>query len=123
MAGVDVANKIKLGLKKANLALGNGTNAIYLNSKVTTPGTPINPGVVVVTPILLVDAVVRSFSSDLIDNDLIRSGDIELVSNGDVAIKQNDEIDVNGKIYIVKPVDNKNPSNLPLAYISHLRSQ
>jgi len=123
MAGIDVANKIKLGMAKANKALGNGTSLIYLNKKTITAGTPMNPGTVTVNPLLLVDAVVKSFDAKLIDNDLIRGGDKQLVANGDIAIAQNDEIDINGVKHIVISVDVKNPSNLPLAYIAQVRRQ
>lgn len=123
MAGIDVANKIKLGMAKANQALGNGTSTVYLNSKVTTPGTPMSPGTTTVTPILLVDAVVSSFDRKLIDDNLIRGGDKQLVSNGDVPIVQSDEVNINGVIHIVIAVDVKNPSNLPLAYIAQVRRQ
>lgn len=123
MGGLDIANKVKSGLLKAGVKTGNGTNTVYLNSKVVTPGTPMSPGTVTVTPILLVDAIVKSFNRNLIDNDLIRGGDKQLVSNGDVAINQNDEIDINGVIHIVISVDVKNPSNVPLAYIAQVRRQ
>ena len=124
MAGVDIANKIKAGLAKANIKTGNGTNAIYLNQKSYTPGgTPSNPAVETITPILLVDAIIKSFDRKVIDGDLIRGGDKMLVCNGDIDIVQNDEIDVNGVIHIVMPVEVCNPSNVPLAYTVHIRRQ
>ena len=123
MAGKDVSKKIKRGMAKANKALGNDTNTVYLNSKSVTAGTPMSPGIVTVTPILLVDAIVKSFNRNLIDNDLIRGGDKQLVCNGDVEINQSDEIDINGVIHIVISVDVKNPSNVPLAYIAQVRRQ
>ena len=123
MAGIDIANKVKSGLNKATVKTGDGTSAIYLNKKVRTAGNPITPPTEVVTPILLVDAITKSIDKKLIDNDLIRGGDISLVSNADVEIVQNDEIDINGKIYAVVSVDVKRPSNVPLAYISQLRAQ
>jgi len=123
MAGIDIANKVKSGLLKASVKTGDGTNTAYLNSKSVTAGTPVSPGVVTVTQILLVDAIVKSFNRNLIDDDLIRGGDKQLVSNGDVAIVQNDEIDINVVIHIVISVDVKKPSNVPLAYISQVRRQ
>ena len=123
MAGADIVGKVKRGLLKATVKTGDGTSTVYLNSKSYTAGDPINPPVVTITPVLLVDAIVKNYSRNLIDNDLIQSGDKMLVSNGDISISQNDEINVNGNIYIVINVDVKEPSNVPLAYISQLRSQ
>lgn len=123
MAGLDIDAKVKAGLLKASVKTGDGSSAIYVNKKTYTAGTPVSPGVETVTPVLLVNAIVKSYSTKLIDNDLIRGGDIELVSNGDVEILQNDEIDVNGKIYAAVNVEIKKPSNVPLAYISQLRAQ
>lgn len=123
MAGVDIQNKVKSCLAKAGIKTGDGTSAIYLNKKVRTAGDPVTPPTETVTPILLVDAILQSYDEKLIDNDLIRGGDKRLVSNGDVEIVQNDEIDVNGEIHAVISVIVKNPSNVPLAYISQLRRQ
>lgn len=123
MAGLDISSKVKAGLLKANVKTGNGSNAIYLNKKTTTPGTPINPGTEVITPILLVDAIIKNFDKKLIDNDLILGGDKQVVSNGDVEIIQNDELSINGKIHAVIAVDVKSPSNVPLAYIAQVRAQ
>jgi hypothetical protein len=123
MAGNDIANKVKAGLNKASVKTGDGSSAIYLNKKVYSAGDPINPPTETVTKILLINAITKTINKYLIDDDLIRSGDISLVSNGDVEILQNDEIDINGKIYAVISVDIKKPSNVPLAYISQIRSQ
>ena len=123
MAGVDIANKVKGGLRKAQVKTGDGSALIYLNKKVRTAGDPINPPTETVTPILLVDAMIQSYDRKLIDNDLIRGGDKKLVCNGDVDIVQNDEIDVNGVIHAVIDVDVKKPANVPLAYIAQLRKQ
>jgi hypothetical protein len=123
MAGQDIANKVKSGLLKAGVKTGNGTSTIYLNKKVYSAGNPINPPTETVTPILLVDAIIKDFNKSLIDNDLIRGGDKQLVCNGDIAIVQNDEINVNGKIHAVIAVDVKMPANVPLAYIAQLRAQ
>ena len=123
MSGLDIATKVKLGLLKAAIRTGNGSSAIYLNQKTSSPGTPLVPSVETVTPILLVDAIVKQFNKKLIDNDLIRGGDKELIINGDIEIVQNDEIDVNGKIHIVINVIDCNPSNVALAYRVQIRAQ
>ena len=131
MAGLDISKKIKKGMAKANVKLGNGTSLVYLNQKSYTPGgTPSNPAVETITPTVLVDAIVSSYDLNLIGSsaqgdgtDLIRAGDKMLVSNGDIEISQSDEIDINGVIHIVISVDVKTPSNVPLAYISQVRRQ
>lgn len=123
MNGVDIQNKVKAGLAKAGIKTGDGSSAICVNKKSYTAGTPITPPVETVTPILLVDAIVKSYNTYLIDNDLIRGGDKQLVCNGDIEILQNDEISVNGKIHSVIAVDVKKPSNVALAYIAQIRAQ
>jgi hypothetical protein len=123
MAGVDIQNKVKAGLRKATIKTGDGTSLIYLNKKVRTAGTPITPPTETVTPILLVDAIVKQYDRKLIDNDLIRGGDKRLVVNGDVDIVQNDEVDVNGIIHAVIDVEVCKPSNVSLAYQVQIRRQ
>lgn len=124
MAGIDISNKVKSGLRKAAIATGDGTSAIYLNKKTYSPGgTPLNPPTETVDKILLVDAIVKNFDRKLIDNDLIRGGDKMLVCNGNVDIVQNDEINVNGSIHAVISVEPRKPSNVPLAYFVQIRAQ
>ena len=123
MAGVDIQNRIKAGLARANAKTGDGTNLIVLNKKTVTAGNPVNPGIVTVEQITLKDAILTSYTAKDIDGDLIIAGDKRLVSNSDNVINQNDEIIVNGVKHIVVNPDVKNPSNVPLAYISQLRRQ
>jgi hypothetical protein len=123
MAASDILAKVKAKLAKASAKVGDGSSLVYLNQKSRGAGDPTSPPTENVTPILLVDAIVKTYNLKLIDNDLIRGGDIQLISNGEVAINQNDEIDVNGKIYAVIAVEVKSPANVPFAYLSQLRAQ
>ena len=123
MSGADIQSRIKAGLARANVKTGNGTNLIILNQKSTTAGNPVNPGVTTVTQITLIDAILTSYTGSQIDNDLIVKGDKKLISNSDTLITVNDEIIVNGVKHIVVDTDAKNPSNVPLVYISQLRRQ
>ena len=123
MSGADIQSRIKAGLKRANVRTGDGTNLIILNQKVTSAGNPVTPGVTTVTQITLIDAILTSYTNAQIDNDLIIKGDKKLISNSDTLITVNDEILVNGITHIVVDTDSKNPSNVPLVYISQLRLQ
>lgn len=123
MAGIDIANKVKIGLAKAGIATGNGTNAISLNKSTRTAGTPSSPGTETVTVVALVNAIIKSYAADLIDGTLILAEDKLLVAGPDVVIAQNNEINVNGSLYVVVSVDVKSPSNVPLAYLAQLRAQ
>jgi hypothetical protein len=123
MAAGDILAKVKSGLSKASAKVGDGSSLVYLNQKNRGSGDPTSPPTENITQLLLPNAIVKSYDTKLIDNDLIRGGDIQLVTDGDNVISQNDEVDVNGKIYAVIAVDIKSPSNVPLAYISQLRAQ
>ena len=124
MSGLDISNKVKAGLLKAGIKTGDGSSAIYLNQKgYSAGGTPLSPPTEVVTPVLLVDAIVKDYDRKLIDNDLIQGGDKRLICNGDVDIVANDEIDVNGIIHAVIDVQVCKPSNVALAYQVQIRRQ
>ena len=90
---------------------------------VASSGTPLSPPTEVVTPVLLVDAIVKDYDRKLIDNDLIQGGDKRLICNGDIDIVANDEIDVNGIIHAVIDVQVCKPSNVALAYQVQIRRQ
>jgi len=122
MSGKDILAKVKAGLKKANIATGEGNNVIYLNKEIPGVDDPINPVEPTYEQILLVDAIVKTTDKSLIDNVLIFSTDKTLVSNGDVEITLGDEIIVNSKKFTVEMVDAKKPSDTLLASISIIRS-
>ena len=124
MSGLDIQAKVKLGLARANLATGNGTNSIVLSVKTIAPGgSPINPPVVSYSYVTLVDAIVKSVDQKLIDNTFILATDEALVANGDVPLSVGDKLTVNGNGYVIITVKTSNPTNVILSYNAVIRSE
>ena len=122
MSGLDIQAKVKLGLARANIATGNGTNSIVLSVKTITPGgSPINPPVVSYSYVTLVDAIVKSVDQKLIDNTFILATDEALVANGDVPLSVGDKLTVNGNGYVIITVKTSNPTNVILSYSAVIR--
>ena len=123
MSGASVAAKVKTGLRKANIAVGENPNPIYKEVKTLTGGDGITPPTQTITTVLLVDAIFKSYNQNSIDNTSVLAGDRLLVCNGDVAISQGDIITEGSDRWLVITVDNKTPAGIPLAYIAQVRKQ
>jgi hypothetical protein len=123
MSSNQLRAKIAKGLKKAVIKTGsNNSEPVYLVGKSTTGGTPLNPGVVIKTKILLKDAIFKEYGKTLNDKN-IQQGDRLLVSQYDVPIKQGDKIQQSDTIYMVVSVEEKAPTSDVLIYFSQLRVQ
>ena len=124
MSGLDIQAKVKLGLARANIATGNGTNSIVLSVKTITPGgSPMRPPAVSYSYVTLVDAIVKSVDQKLIDNTFILATDEALVANGDVPLSVGDKLTVNGNGYVIITVKTSNPTNVILSYNAVIRSE
>ncbi len=124
MGSLDIQNKIKRGLAKAINKTGSPSiEKVYLMQKAVTGGdTPLDTPTVTVTPVLLVDAIFKSYGKELIGGN-IKAGDRELVSNNDVEIKEGDIIKQGNIEFIAITVNVKAPTSDVLVYISQLRQQ
>ena len=124
MAGFDIQAKVKSGLSKAIAKTGSASSElVYLIEMVGGTGTPSSPITPTENPVLLVDAIFKSITTNNMDDTLIESGARSLVCNGDVEIEQSAIIAVGANRYIVQAVDVKNPAGVPLAYIATVAPQ
>ena len=121
MAGIDIQERVKVGLARAIDRTGGNPAQVVILIRKTGGGTPENPTPVIDTAVPLVDAVVSGYDNTNFDQSLIQTGDRKLVTNGNVEIKQNDTVSIDDDYFIVISVDVKNPAGVPLAYISQLR--
>lgn len=123
MGSADIRAKIARGMKKAvNKTGSSASELVYLISKSSTPGTPLTPGSVTEAPILLKDAIFKSYDKSLQD-DNIKRGDRELVSQYEVPIKAGDEIQQGSTRYLVINVDERAPTSDTLIYFAQCRVQ
>ncbi len=124
MSSLDIQNKVKRGLAKAINKTGSaGIEKVYLMQKTVAGGdTPLDTPTVTVTPVLLVDAIFKSYDKELIGGN-IKAGDRELVSNNDVDIKEGDIIKQGNSEFIAITVDVKAPTSDVLVYIAQVRQQ
>jgi hypothetical protein len=124
MSSLDIQNKVKRGLAKAINKTGSaGIEKVYLMQKTVTGGdTPLDTPTVTVTPVLLKDAIFKSYDKELIGGN-IKAGDRELVSNNDVDIKEGDIIKQGNSEFIAITVDVKAPTSDILVYIAQVRQQ
>lgn len=123
MGSADIRAKIARGMKKAvNKTGSSASDLVYLISKSSTPSTPLTPGTVTETPILLKDAIFKSYDKSLQD-DNIKRGDRELVSQYKVPIKTGDEIQQGSTRYLVINVDERAPTSDTLIYFAQCRVQ
>ncbi|MCP4321424.1 MAG: hypothetical protein GY787_06170 [Alteromonadales bacterium] len=96
---------------------------VYLMQKTVVGGeTPLDTPAVTVTPVLLVDAIFKSYDKELIGGNIV-AGDRELVSNNDVEIQTGDIIKQGNDEFIVIDVDVKAPTSDVLCYIAQVRQQ
>lgn len=123
MGSANIQAKIKKGLAKAvNKTGSSNSELVYLVSKTTTAGNPINPGTTTETDILLVDAIFQTYDQRLVTAN-IKAGDRRLVSNNDVAISVGNIIKQGSTKYIVIDVDQVSPTSDTLVYKSQVRVQ
>lgn len=123
MSGASVAAKVKDGLRRANIAVGENPNPIYKDVKTLTGGDGITPPTETIENVQLVDAIFKSYDQKSIDGTTVKAGDRLLVSNGDIAIEYGDIITEGSDRWLVVNVDNKTPAGIPLAYIAQVRKQ
>ena len=124
MTSAYIRGRIKRGLAKAINKTGSPSiEKVYLMQKTVTGGdTPLDTPTVTVTPVLLVDAIFKSYDKELIGGN-IKAGDRELVSNSDVDIKEGDIIKQGNSEFIAITVDVKAPTSDVLVYIAQVRQQ
>ena len=123
MASVDIQQRIKAGLAKAvNKTGSSSSDKVYLVSKIRTggDGTPLNPGTVTTSEVLLKDAIFKSYDKSLVGGN-IEQGDRELVSGSDVAITTGSTVKAGSDSYKVISVEIKAPAGDALVYMSQLR--
>lgn len=128
MSGASVSAKVKAGLRKANIAVGENPNPIYKEVKTLTGGDGITPPSETIENVQLVDAIFKSparlsASESFISGSLIKSGDIAMVSNADVKIGIGDFIVSGSDRYLVVSILSTPPAGIPLVYQSILRKQ
>jgi len=124
MTSAYIQGRIKRGLAKAvNKTGSTSIDKVYLMQKtVVGGGTPLGTPTVTVTPVLLVDAIFKSYEKELMGGNIV-AGDRELVSNNDVEIKTGDTIKQGSALFTVVSVDVKAPTSDTLLYISQLRGK
>lgn len=124
MAAIDIQAKIKKGLARAvNKTGSSASDLVYLMQKTVSGGdTPLDTPTVTVTPVLLVNAIFKSYEKELIGGNIV-AGDRELVSDNAVEIKVGDTIKQGANEFLVIDVDIKAPTSDVLAYISQVRQQ
>ena len=124
MAGRDISSKVKKGLFKARVKTGGGgVGLVEIRTLTGGSNDPINPTPPTESWGELKDCIFSSVNKNIIDGDLIQSGDIQFVTNCDIEINQSDIIRRSGKEYIVKTIDDKNPTGITLAYKGTARLQ
>ena len=124
MAAIDIQAKIKKGLARAINKVGSpASDLVYLMQEAVSGGdTPLDTPTVTVTPVLLVNAIFKSYEKELIGGNIV-AGDRELVSDNTVEIKAGDTIKQGANEFVVIDVDIKAPTSEVLAYISQVRQQ
>ena len=124
MTSAYIQGRIKRGLAKAINKTGSPSiEKVYLMQKTVVGGdTPLDTPTVTVTPVLLVDAIFKSYDKELIGGNIV-AGDRELVSNNDVEIQTGDIIKQGNDDFIVIDVDVKAPTSDVLCYIAQVRQQ
>ncbi len=124
MAAFDIQSKIKKGLARAINKTGSPSiDKVYLMQKTFSGGdTPLDTPTVTVLPVLLFDAIFKSYDKELIGGNIV-AGDRELVSNSDVEIKTGSIIKQGNDEFVVISVDVKAPTSDVLLYISQVRQQ
>ena len=124
MTSAYIQGRIKRGLAKAINKTGSPSiDKVYLMQKTVTGGdTPLDTPTVTVTPVLLVDAIFKSYEKELIGGNIV-AGDRELVSNNDVEIQTGNIIKQGNDEFIVIDVDVKAPTSDVLCYIAQVRQQ
>ena len=122
MGSANIQAKIKKGLAKAINKTGSASSEkVFLIQMINTGGnTPINPPVVTENPVELVNAIFKSYNTELAVAN-IQIGDRELVSDGDVAISTGDKIKQGTDLYTVISVKQQAPASEVLVYFSQLR--
>jgi len=123
MSGIDISNKVKAGLRKANAATGENPNPIYKEVKVLTGGDGITPPSETITDVQLVDAIFQSYDQKNIDGTLIQAGDRLLVCNGDVELSTKDFVKEAGVRYMVVTSEIIRPAGVTLAVKAFVRRQ
>ena len=124
MSSLNIQNRIKAGLAKAINKTGSASiDKVYLMLKVSTGGnTPLDTPTVTTTPVLLFNAIFKSYDKEMIGGNIV-AGDRELVSNNDIEIKTGDIIKQGDDEFIVISVDVKAPTSDVLVYIAQVRQQ
>ena len=124
MTSAYIQGRIKRGLAKAINKTGSPSiEKVYLMKKTVVGGdTPLDTPTVTVTPVLLVDAIFKSYDKELIGGNIV-AGDRELVSNNNVEIQTGDIIKQGNDEFIVIDVRVKAPTSDVLCYIAQVRQQ
>lgn len=120
MSGSDIADKVKAGLRKAQIAVSDGNNLVELGEEVVVKD-PVLGDQVTITWTVLTDAVFKSYDKKYIDGTTILAGDRQLVANGDIELKRGLKVRGYGKEYKIQNVDDKKPSEVRLAQIAQCR--
>lgn len=122
MSSADIQAKIKRGLAKAVNRTGSANSELVYMTRLINTGNPLSPASTTSTPVLLVNAIFKTFDKKYTDID-IRAGDRELVSDSDVTIQQGDIITQGTTTYKVISIDYRAPTSDPLVNFSQVRKQ
>jgi hypothetical protein len=125
MSSTSIRAKIKSGLAKAVQATGSSASEIvYLvqreQSEFNSPLSPESPSDTLVE---LTNAIIKSYTSNEVDNESVRAGDKQLVSDSDQAITEGDTIRQGSTDFTVVSVETKAPTSDVLLYISQIREK
>jgi len=92
MSAAQIQKRIQAGLKRAQRKTGSPTSdKVFLVSKITTPGTPLNPGTTTSTNIELTNAIFIDYEAKHFDINIL-AGDRRLICDNVTIVKQGDEI-------------------------------
>lgn len=122
MSSAQIQKRIQAGLKRAQRKTGSPTvDKVYLVSKSTTAGTPLNPGTTTTsTNIELVNAIFINYDAKHFDINIL-AGDRKLICDNVNVVKQGDTITQGALTYYVVNVEVIAPTSDTLAYMPQLR--
>jgi len=121
MSSSQIQKRIQAGLKRAQRKTGSPTvDKVYLVSKSTTAGTPLNPGTTTSTNVELVNAIFINYDAKHFDINIL-AGDRKLICDNVSIVKQGDTITQGALAYYVVNVEVIAPTSDALAYMPQLR--
>lgn len=125
MSASDIRSKIAAGLSRANKAVSDGLNEVWLVKKTAKPKSITDTTPVTTAESLLVDAIFSEYSLAQID-DTVLKGDRMLICQASVAVAVGDFVEVRGALterYVIVSLEDVSPRGETLLYKAQVRRQ